>query len=234
MHSLLILLPQNICAIIVASLCFTLGGCAPWYPIVDTAPLEKREEGTVLIIGCVIIAPAFAGYHKYGPMRVVLGYQKPCEERERLEQIWAEPDSMGYFALVNMPAGRYTICGVRLDGQRSVFFYPFSGDSIWVEQYEEIFPFSCKSETWPELEEGGIYNFGYLVLAPVFPPKDRWDDRVRAIHCETLIDPPPFVGLEPYQLYKHYRSPVPQYFIEYYPDSEWTRYLRRLLEHKQE
>lgn len=217
------------------SLCFLLflllECCTPWFPIVDTAPLEKREEGAVLIIGCVIIAPAFAGYHKYGPMRVVLGYQKPCEERERLEQIWAEPDSMGYFALVNMPVGRYTICGVRLDG-RSIFFYPSSNDSIWRQVFEEDFPFSCKPEPWPELEEGGIYNFGYLVLAPVLPPKDRWDIRVRAIHCESLIDPPPLVGLEPYQLYKHYRSPVPQYFIEKYPDNEWTPYLRRLLEHR--
>ena len=218
------------------SLCFLIfflfEGCTPWLSIVSTTPLGKREEGTVLITGCVIIAPTtiILRGRTLRNMCAVLVYQPPGDKKDELEIIWAETDSAGYFALVNMPAGRYAIIKVRLNGLEPIVFYYSTEEKGWnYSSYDEpeIQSQPTKHEVWPEFNGDVVYNFGYLVL--VSGPRAGPD--CRGTYYESLEELSAFSRLK---YYKYYRSPVPQYFIDKYPDSEWTRYLRRLLEHKQE
>ena len=221
MYSFLVSFPRHIWIVLIVTTCLATGGCSSWPPIIKTAPIGERVEGKVLIIGCVIVEPS---RYQYKPMRVVLGYQPPDTEEEKLQQVWAETDSIGYFALANMPAGRYTISGVRQDGREAsiVFTYHRTSETWSRNTHDFYFPWSMKPKTWPVMEEGGIYNFGYLILTYEVR-RTTPAHIVKAYNYQSLEGQSFLSGTE------YCRPLLPQHFIERYPDSEWTPYLRRLL-----
>ena len=87
-----------ICTTILFFVVFSSGGCTSWFSLADTAPLAEREEGTGLIIGCIIIIDmVFTRGGEQHPQTtyVDLVYQPTSEKQNKLEIIRVKVDSVG-------------------------------------------------------------------------------------------------------------------------------------------
>jgi len=89
-----------------------LCSCTPFPNILQLEPLNVRESNSIIVIGCIIIEPYTC--NNYGPYQVQLGYSPFNSDSEYMDHVWTVTDSLGYFALPNMPEGNYMLKGVRI------------------------------------------------------------------------------------------------------------------------
>jgi len=221
--------------------------CCTAFPYVRSQePLQNRVEATVLLIGCVIVE--YSERSICGPYTVVLAYQPLEPKQDQLKTIWAKTDSCGYFALANLPGGRYSLAGVHIDKLGLLWYDPpegahysdifdpalmgnREGDEPWVKVYTEasesanrvFFPRPRKPKSWLEPLESSIYNLGYLVLTNERRKHASAWWIVHSYHYDSLNGEKFILGKE------YYLPPIPEYFIEKYPNSDWAPLLQRLL-----
>lgn len=230
---------KSLTAIILVTVC----SCAPFPNIQNPAPLVEREQGTVLIIGCVIVEYSLQDVDT--PYTIILAYQPPDPTHDQLKTIWVRTDSSGYYSLANMPMGKYSLAGVYAAGLNLMLWYDpleakglggmFSpaqmsareGDEPWVRIHTTsniranrvYFPHPRKPTSWLEPHANSIYNFGYLVLT---------NERRRHASVWWIVHSHHYDSLngETFILDKeYYLPPVPEYFMDKHPDSEWVPFL---------
>lgn len=129
--------------------------------------------------------------------------------------------------LANIPKGRYGIVAIELEGRNITSYYPTHWNQEWSrDQSSEPSVYGRPEDIHSsvEFDTNGIGNFKYIILAPL-PGGSPFLD-YRGSYYESLEGIRAYSGLNNY---KYYRHPVPQYFLDKYPDSEWAPYLRQLL-----
>lgn len=212
--------------------------CAALYPRIDDShALQDYREGTVLVIGCVII-DNIIGYN--GPYTVIIKHRK--EEEDRLKLIFVRTDSLGYYALTNMPTGYYAIHAVQMHKGEWWLYHSASGEDRWyivwprwvrAHEWKGLYPPKpWELPVWPELKEGKIYDFGYSIITgdrdyPDYSKRRPWS--VVKSGGYTGYTYPSLMGESFETGRKYHRPPIPEYFIKRYPQSEWVTYLKRLI-----
>jgi hypothetical protein len=129
-------------------------------------------------------------------------------------------DEDGYFALPNVPSGKYALRGVRVWRESGPKFIIWNELRVpgqeWLQRsgYEWPIPIA-EGDIWPYQPLEGVINFGHNVFLMHNPIRHH---AVHSITGETFGTP------------RTYDRPlVLERFIERFPDSGWTPVLRRLL-----
>ena len=127
--------------------------------------------------------------------------------------------------LTNIPKGRYAISEIVLDGHITTTYYPTYWNQGWSRYDSAELPTSGPPgdiRSWIELDTNGIGNFEYLILSPTLGGdysdcRGNYYESLEGIRASSELNN-----------YKYYRHPVPRYFLNKFPDSEWAPYLRQL------
>ncbi len=189
---------------------------------IETLPLQTlagRTEGTVLIIGCVLIEPVPEGT----PLQVILSFQDTERPGAPQRIVCTCTDAQGYFLLPNLSKGRYAVRGVRVDKPEGPFLLwndMIEGDDPWKRREASPLP-SLERGVWPWEPKEGVFDFGYL-LFQVDPGEGGAGWQVTFQNPSRLSDATPLSGRT------YNRPPLPVYFLEKYPESGWAPVLRHL------
>jgi hypothetical protein len=165
----------------------------------------------------------------YHPLNILFAYQQPG--KNKLKSVWAKTDSLGYFILPNMPLGRYAINAVCQESPYSICLLVDDRyeDNKWLygNRDWDFSPMPSYPHQWPEIQDGGIINFEYLILTyNRKSPSGEWasfSDWVKA-YKRSLLTGDRFLSD-----YEYYRPSIPAYLLNKYPNSEWALDLRQLI-----
>ncbi len=179
---------------------FVLWGCTSYPRIIESSLPTHHEEGSVLVIGCVIIEKMRGG-HLYtrnswnaeNPYIVVLGYRAADSAANKMRQIWVRTDANGYYVLPNASPGQYFLAGVGTQDESgshtvSFWFHTYRNKSSWAYKsalvaadYNEeeggagFTPNLRAPEVWPEALPGNIFNFNYMIFTDSDSPGEGPD-----------------------------------------------------------
>ena len=205
-----------------------LASCSQLQFAYETESLDERVDDTLLLVGCVIIEP-----EKYMHQPLQIQFAHEPVGKTKLKSVWGRTDSQGYFILPNMPAGRYAISDVWQEKMPDDIWLasdPGDLDTPWHYisfNYYPPLPGLSIPQQWPEIHEGGIINFKYLIItideSMPLQVMDSQFDRIRAYERSSLVGDSFLSG----RVYN--RPSIPAYLLDKYPESEWAPYLRRLL-----
>ena len=195
----------------------------------ETKPLNERTEGTILLAGCIVIEP-----EKYMHQPLQIQFAHEPVGKTKLKSVWGRTDSQGYFILPNMPAGRYAISDVWQEKMPDDIWLasdPGDLDTPWhyisFNHYPPL-PGLSIPQQWPEIHEGGIINFRYLIItideSMPLEVMDSQYDRIKAYERSSLVWDSFLSG----RVYN--RPPIPAYLLDKYPESDWAPYLQRLVD----
>ena len=213
-------------------------GCTSYPPFVESPPPYYHEDGSVLIVGCVIFEQIWLEhtytinhYHSEHPYFVILGYRAAGSTSERLKQIWVRTDSEGYFILPNAPAGEYYLAGSGTQSESGglalrCWYATRRNESYWRKDSfgseDEVDPQLRAPVVWPEPLPGNVYNLKYWVFTEALWNKKQSSREFNAEQYESLNGEEFICGIE------YLRPPVPEYLIEKYPGSDWSDVLRKI------
>jgi hypothetical protein len=193
--------------------------CGSTVETIPLQPLAGRAVGTVLVMGCVIVEPATDGTS----LEVILGFQDTERPGAPQRIICTRTDAQGYFLLPNLPKGRYAVRGVRAGTPEEPFLLwndMTEADNPWLRRDADRLP-SLKRGIWPWDPREGVFDLGYLVFQ-VRPREGAEGWQVTFQNHPALSDATFLSG------HTYTRPPLPRYFLEKYPESEWAPVLRRL------
>ena len=203
--------------------------CTPYWVVSNSKPLNERTEGTILLVGCIIIEPE---KYMHQPLFIQFAYRPTGITKPSVKPVFARTDTQGYFILPNMPAGEYAISDVWQDSHPSIWFRSFPKDTLkpWdlISTDRMTIPMSSRPDQWPEIHAGGIINFGYVIFTiDLSIPSQELDDQDKRIKIfkRSFLEGDSFVSGRVYN-----RPSMPAYLLDKYPESEWAPYLRQLLE----
>ncbi|MDZ7270156.1 MAG: hypothetical protein ONB17_00935 [candidate division KSB1 bacterium] len=190
--------------------------------------VEPSSDNTVLIVGAAFVVNNYYNerFEVYRPSIEVAIMGKVIEGgKEQIKGYWTQTDENGYFALANVPPGRYALKGIR--------FTLSTGDLLTISN-----PLRFSGSTYmlqPSSKTIILFDGDYFA----FEPKgrvvnmltnrfiiDRATDRTRHVEHEASAEVPEF------------RSPTgqvisfpkpPEYFINKHPQSAWVPALKALL-----
>ena len=227
-------LPRVPLVVLTVALLLPLNSCATIGIAEDSHLLQDRLDGSVLVFGCVIFDTLDG---PEGPFTIIIKYRGP--DHSDISTIMVQTDSLGYFALTNMPVGHYAVHAVQY-AKFIAWYVPVESAptdrvrawrrvtprSIWRYSaelgrfYGLLPPKPYEPPSWPEPEPGGIYNLKYTILAYDY---SNTGTGYLGYSYSSLNGESFFSGR------KYHRPRIPEYFIEKYPKSGWVPYLERML-----
>jgi len=181
-------------------------------------PLTQPEEGKMLLIGCVIVESLERFWKSY-PLEVCIMADVEEKGKTVRKAYTVFADEQGYFALENMPPGRYTLKGVIV--QRGAPYL------IWNEMRLPNGRWSTRSvptpfppltgNIWPWSPVSNTYNFGYNIFVHTFFGEIKYYNLN-------------FIDRESFETPRTYTRPyIEEYFVKKYPDSGWVPILKLML-----
>lgn len=177
------------------------------------------DSNEMLLIGCVI--PEHPNSWQNQSLIVVIAYTPLGDSQKNPEYILVLTDSLGYFAVANISPGEYWLDRVQSVETSTYFWqrYFIGGKDKWGKENEPSTVHSFRPDTALRLEKGASADFGYLILS--YKPADKY---VITFDVLTQLQGQSFGAGVTY-----HRPPVPEYFIQRYPESEWCKVLAGLL-----
>lgn len=183
--------------------------------------LSNPEQGKLLLIGAVILETPTQAFADRELEVYIVGEVK--ESGEAVYRTYTVlPNSEGYFALENMPAGKYTLAGVRLgvNGELLIWNDHHVPNERWIlKRHQEIPPYTGRHWDWePRLD---VYNFGYNVFVWV-----GWSGSTANIHYYNRSR----IEEESFGFNRTFTRPlIEEYLLEKFPGSGWASILKQLV-----
>ena len=178
------------------------------------------DDRSFLLIGSILFQSSYLDYEAEvlrGSIEVAILGMTEEDGRVKKKGYWTMTDDDGYFFLDNMPPGQYALKGLMLtlsDGTRLIISSPlrYPGDLGFVLQDTEGIIF--EGNHFPLKPQGRIMNLehNYFTI-------DRTSKIGHAARPSTQ-------GLELITGERIDLPPVPEYFIEAYPESAWLPLLK--------
>ena len=196
-------------------------------------PLGPKQDDSVLLIGCVFYVDV---QNLNTPIELVVSYYFDGSEEDRLRGFIVKTDSAGYFAVPNLPSGKYVISQVKnleLEEREGVREYSVGSQNeahYYINSLNtDLLEFSVQSTT-------NIIDMSYIIICGSFDWLESPSYSLET-HYRYQLDGEVFkeswrnIDGDLITTYHRYtRPPVAEYFLKKYPDSEWAPYLRQLID----
>ncbi len=183
----------------------------------SSSELTQPQEGKMLLIGAIITEGM--NPFKKQPLPAEVCITAEIEENGRvLRKLFTVfTDEERYFALENMPQGKYAIVGVRNSSGTSLIWNNMRiPNEQWVSTSSSVLP-PFQGDIWPWEPIGKVYNFGYNIWV------NTYFDEVEYYNLPVLDG-------ESFGTRRSYTRPrIEEYFIRKYPESGWIQELQQLL-----
>ena len=182
-----------------------------------SSELTQPQQGKMLLIGAVITDNLSAFRKQPLPAEVCIIAEIEENGRVIRKSYTVFTDEDRYFALENMPQGKYAIVGVRNSSGTALIWNNMRiPNEQWVSMSSSVIP-PFQGTIWPWKPIGQVYNFGYNI----------W---IRTNFGEVEYYNLAALDGESFGTRRSYKRPrIEEYFVRKYPESGWIPTLKQLL-----